>query len=111
MTPPKEPRTFNYPRMYYQPGTDESTLAVAGSRVRIIYPDGRAEWCLLSSMKPSHEWADGRCDSYNEAYTFEEPCCYLAGGGSAYGMVTLRIMREYDERRGFPPAEFLGEIK
>jgi len=93
MKPPKEPKTWKRPRLYYQPTCD-----VDRSRIRIIYPDGRSEW---------------NSSGYHVEISF--PPCWSEGIIGEYGknetpQAALKAMRVHDRDCGYKPAIFCGEL-
>ncbi len=96
--PPKEPRAFKYPRVYY---TDDGT-----GTIRILYPDGRSERMInhLDAVFGENGpvapcWAPG--------YAFGKKHTY---GKHVTSKLALKVMREYDAIYGRVP-EFVMEIK
>ena len=105
----KEPKTFKYPRVYFQEGDDKYIKRLAYSnRVRVIYPDGTCEWLCDQNVRE-----DGK---------FYRPCWGGIGVVSSEGAhgVTGKLrsgpeaverMKLYDSIEGFLPADFVCEIK
>jgi len=95
----KHPKQFGKrPVMFYQEGI-MTFGASGGPRVRIFYPDGNVEWIALATDNPY--------------YHFKSPPCWLdtefvVGPKSIEDSV--RLAEEYDQDRGFPKMEFLGEL-
>ncbi len=104
MKPPKEPKTFKYPCMYYQPGMRADAWALSGPRIRIIYPNGKVEWACCNKLKDS---------SFHPMmkHTFSSRACYMDNIKAHSGERTLALMRQFDRQNSFPPAEYLGEIR
>jgi hypothetical protein len=103
----KAPKTFKYPRIYRQEGTQEvqkvfspeaySNLYSYGPRTRIVYPDGSSEWyCDFTYYDNLKEW---------------RWCCWNYGNVARTGREALKKMSLYDKIEGFPRAVFIGEIK
>lgn len=95
MRRPKEPKTFNYPRLYFQIGFYKGYRG----RLRIVYPDGTAEFSWALAMK--NPWGGTPC-------WLKYP---YRGQLVSTGEKALKLMRRYDKKVGFPAAEFVGEIK
>lgn len=91
MKRPKEPRTFKYPRLYWQPMGPSFT-----GRLRILYPDRPPEWALneiLGFNTFGVVWDNG-------------PCCWFQTVKTQ-----LEDMHQFDRDIKNPKAVFLGEIK
>lgn len=95
MRAPKEPKTFNHPRLYWQPmDLKEKGGARNCGRMRILYPNGKANWAYSNST------VDVRLGIVLE-------CCFQ----DVSAHKTLAEMRKYDKDSRHPKAIFLGEIK
>jgi hypothetical protein len=88
------------PVMFYQEGT-RCWGAQCGPRVRIFYPNGKTEWCSLTSSTTLYDFNDPPCWTYNNKGNPMKP------RGIAKAM---RMAQEYDAEQGFPKMEFLGEL-
>jgi hypothetical protein len=84
----REPKTFDRPRLYYQPAAN-----FRWGRLRILYPDGLAEYDFFS---------------LNQDLCLTEDLWLTSCFQSLSGRKTLQRMREYD--KNFEPAWFLGEL-
>lgn len=102
MKPPKEPRTWRRPRLYYQEAPGDKRHP---SRIRIIYPDGKSEWFWYNSS-PVEVFEP----CWSESYYKSETIYGEAFGQDSSPYEALCRMREYDKRNGWPPADFLGEL-
>lgn len=89
MKPPRPPKQFKYPQLWWQP-----IYRGCFGRMRILYPNGKTEW---SWGVLSEAW---------EHY----PCCWNPRR-KFKGNDMIKAMNDYDKERGFPRAIFLGEIK
>lgn len=112
MNKPKEPKRFEYPRMYYQNpkrpffcrslGNILSASDAGKDRLRIIYPDGICEY-------------QANPDFFDPDNSFFRPCWAPVKsdyeGKFESGKQALIAMRKFDEKHGFGPAIFIGEIK
>lgn len=91
MKQPKEPKEFNYPRLYAR------ILDRGGDyvqRLRIIYPDGKCEYTDMKYLETvSHDW-----------YI---PCWRSPNSGPH---IQVLKMKAYDAQFGLR-TQFLGEIK
>lgn len=103
----KEPKTFKRPRLYYQPANseremyrDKDQLSVYDTgRLRIIYPDGKAEWFSLQNDFTGDWWHDPE---------WEKPCWWSL---CTSGYEALRQMKGFDAaQRGWGRAIFFGEL-
>lgn len=83
--------------MYYQSALGYDQTVSSSPRVRIIYPNGKAEWLWLYSS-----WH----------VRWRTPCWMSLPVNSKRRTAqhSLKKMRAYDKRIGFPKAKFLGEI-
>jgi hypothetical protein len=110
----KEPKTFNRPRLYYQPGCtleDDCT----DDRLRIIYPNGDTSYMQVRY----HPW-----DLKNFGFTtlnkivkrFDRKPCWRqhtmewAGPIPKSARQQLLAMRKFDRGEGYKRAWFLGEL-
>lgn len=85
----KEPKTFDRPRAYMRVTSNCKYYIVGSERIRIIYPDGRAEFTTAIS--------------YNDWIT---PCWSI----NIYNPVELvKSMMRYDEKCGYETI-YLGEF-
>jgi hypothetical protein len=106
MNPPKEPKSFIYPRIYFQDDHPKGRFPCGAafdhgySRLRIIYPDGSSQFCCGTYWTYPCWAPDAAFSDYLEIR-----------GKHASAFEALRVMREFDEKHGFPPAIFIGEIK
>ena len=96
----KEPRSFNRPRLYWRQAQGEPEYR---QRLRIIYPNGKAEWADGVFVKTISCWFD-----------FMKPCwlipALLASNSSVKsGQDAVNLMKQYDKKRGFKTV-YLGEI-
>lgn len=90
--------TGKRPAMFYQDGDGISDGIIFGPRIRIVYPNGKIEWCSLSRTLPL-------------TYMFEREPCYLEVLNRANNFEdALKIIAKFDEGENFPPMEFLGEL-
>ena len=103
----KEPKTFNKPRAYIRVDGKNKIYSPYEIRLRIIYPDGRAEW------------ADGIYAPADSAgFINSYPCWhdnYLQGGWglSSAPLMTaeaaVKAMKKYDKEEGFKTL-YIGEF-
>lgn len=90
----KEPKDFKYPRLYYQETTYIGyARLIAGGRLRIIYPNGKAEYQV---HQKSNRWIDTCWSDFGHLRTAE---------------CSLKNMRKYDKKMKWKKAIFIGEIK
>jgi hypothetical protein len=92
----KEPRSFNKPRLYYQEALDRNGYQLP-DRIRIIYPDGSAEWGAGGQTYGSPCWNKrwSACGRRNKAKT---------------GQQAVELMKEYDAVCNWTHADYLGEL-
>lgn len=86
-----------YPALFLQETDDKYT-----ERLRIIYPDGSAEWFVFGSLsirRDARYFAD------------KTKPCWLFGSSKTDFKSSIQKMYEYDHKCGFEPAIYLGEIK
>lgn len=94
MRQPKEPKTFKYPRLYARIVEDGSECE---QRIRIIYPNGDAEW---EDMTHFCLWHD---PCWNKTYHNKKL--------SQDGNEAVSYMKQYDAKSYRYKTVFLGEIK
>lgn len=95
----REPKTFDRPRLYYQEARirDKRMKDLDDSRMRILYPNGRAEFIFEYQTFLS---------AYDENWIIS--CWYSFDNDE--GEESLNAMRSFDKKRGFKKALFLGEL-
>ena len=95
----KEPKTFNRPRVYFQ-----ATDRVYTSRLRIIYPNGDAEWVMNSNGMLPDTKVYSPC--WAEQYGFNKD----EYGHNSSGKRAVRLMHRFDKYNGWCKAIFIGEL-
>ena len=106
MKPPKEPKTWKRPRLYYQP-----TNHIMTSRIRIIYPDGSSEWmqdCYWEEGSYGPCWATDRVTTNGPEFPGQRASGFY--GKHKTPRAALVAMRTYDEIKDWKPAIFCGEL-
>lgn len=105
MKPPKEPKTWKYPRLYWAEFPYESMVFWRSAEFIVIYPDGHAERSptLWSYERGSfwHTWSEG----HEEVLA---PCWRFGCANNPEGM--RQAMLDYANEMGFKRI-FVGEIK
>jgi hypothetical protein len=91
--PPKEPKTFKHPRLYWREDGEEEYW----QRLRIIYPNGDAEWGC-----GAYFW-------YGSCWASRTPC-WADPKKIKNGHEAVRLMKGYDRQCGYETI-FLGEIR
>lgn len=92
MKPPKEPKTFRHPRLYW------ADVDGINSEMILIYPDGEAE--RTSNHEP-------RTFRHCPLRIFYLPCWHRLGMTAPQA---VRAMKRYAKRHGFE-REFVGEVR
>ena len=96
------------PTMWYQRAEGKQYDILNADRIRIIFPNGKIEWCSLSEFtaerlkvldQPIHFFSTTPC--YLRYYGVEKPTNHQEA---------LTVMRRFDRQEGYPRAQFLGEL-
>lgn len=99
----KESKTFKKPRVYMRDYFGEKKIL---QRLRIIYPDGRAEWADGDYSGGNWDMKIYPCWHVNYYYD----CTKIVGNQSLMtAKAAVRAMKAYDKAKGFNTI-YLGEF-
>lgn len=97
---------YNKPMLFYQDakGEIENYSDSCSPRIRLVYPDGKIEWCSLDI-----EHFENSVFKYGLALTFSIKPCY--GDQFKNSKSAIKIINEYDKSQGYKPMVLIEVIK
>lgn len=110
----RTPKLTHYkrPMLFFQYGSEDEHYQYSphrGSRLRIVYPDGKSQWKSYYLEYLDLEYVQNAPWDWH-CYGFLNSIDELLGYYSQFRspQAAIRAMRKYDKMMGFPPADFLG---